>query len=111
MKRLLLATSVLFRINLCGAPKAEANGTGPTARANATAPHPPPPRKTASENRHYVRACCYKAARSAWPCDSFDMSILIAPSTAHFTAETPLRLYTFALITSCHSRGISCACK
>lgn len=54
MKRLLLATSVLFRINLCGAPKAEANGAGPAARANATAPHPPPPRKTASENRHYV---------------------------------------------------------
>jgi hypothetical protein len=42
MKRLLLATSVLFRINLCGAPKAETNGAGPAARANAAAPHPLP---------------------------------------------------------------------
>ena len=58
-----------------------------------------------SENRHYVRACFYEAVCLALPFDSFDSSMLNAPSTAHFTAELSLGLYTFALITSCHSRG------
>ena len=38
-----------------------------------------------SENRHYDNARFDEAARSAWPSDSFDLSVVIAPSTAHFT--------------------------
>lgn len=47
-----------------------------------------------SENRHYDGARFDEAARPAWPCDSFDLSVVIAPSTAHFTplTATPARV-------------------
>lgn len=65
----------------------------------------PPSTGTAATLIQWLSASALEAARSARLCDSFDLSMFIAPSTAHSSAETSLRLYTFALITSCHSRG------